>query len=287
RGDAARALLLIDRLIADGRDPAVFAREVVAHMRALLLAQIVKAELAELLELAEEDAVRYREQAKEPPREALMRMMRLFMDAESDMKWAAQPRSVLELCAVRACHPEREPGDTALIERIAKLEAALASGMQAQAQPAREPAPDAPKPKEKPKPARAPEPAAKAVTAVPEAEGAAQWTAARSLVEERAKASFPLIREAAFKGLEGDAAVLELPRTRKMYRAILDKDAMRAPIEQALSEAFGRPMALKVTVAGDRASGAQPPVVPPQGRENLRHFADLFGRENLVILDDE
>ncbi|MEA5068257.1 MAG: hypothetical protein VB067_04655, partial [Christensenellaceae bacterium] len=287
RGDAARALLLIDRLIADGRDPAVFAREVVAHMRALLLAQIVKAELAELLELAEEDAVRYREQAKEPPREALMRMMRLFMDAESDMKWAAQPRSVLELCAVRACHPEREPGDTALIERIAKLEAALASGMQAQAQPAREPAPDAPKPKEKPKPARAPEPAAKAVTAVPEAEGAAQWTAARSLVEERAKASFPLIREAAFKGLEGDAAVLELPRTRKMYRAILDKDAMRAPIEQALSEAFGRPMALKVTVEGDRASGAQPPVVPPQGRENLRHFADLFGRENLVILDDE
>ncbi len=288
QGDAARALRLIDRLIADGRDPAVFAREVVAHMRALLLAQIVKAELAELLELAEEDAARYREQAKQPPREALMRMMRLFMDAESDMKWAAAPRSVLELCAVRACHPEREPGDAALLERIAKLEAALASGVQiqAQAQPAREAAPDAPI--EKPKKERAPEPAAKApATAAAESEGAAQWTAARALVEERAKASFPLIREAAFKGLEGDVAVLELPRTRKMYRATLDKAAMRAPIEQALSEAFGRAMSLKVIVEGDRAPGAQPPVAPAQGRENLQHFADLFGREKLVILDDE
>ena len=39
---------------------------------------------------------------------ALDRMLGLFMQAEPDTKWASRPRTILELAAVRACHPEKE-----------------------------------------------------------------------------------------------------------------------------------------------------------------------------------
>ena len=62
------------------------------------------------------------------------------------MKWASQPRTVLELAAVRACHPEQE-ADASLSERLAKMEKLLENGVPAA--PARTPA--APAAQEKPK----------------------------------------------------------------------------------------------------------------------------------------
>ena len=68
------------------------------------------------------------------------------MRVEPDMKWAADPRAMLELTAVRACCPEGEK-DVSLAERVGHLEAAIERG--AVAAPA----------KEAPKPAKAPAPA--------------------------------------------------------------------------------------------------------------------------------
>ena len=104
--DARGALLQIDELLRRGLDPQVFAREVAEHLRALLLAQTVGEAAEELLECTPEDAQRYREQAGSAVREQLFRLMELFMRVEPDMKWAADPRAMLELTAVRACCPE-------------------------------------------------------------------------------------------------------------------------------------------------------------------------------------
>ena len=87
------AFHMIDRLMRDGRDPAVFAREVTGHMRALLVARSCTDSLEDLLEVTKEDADRYRQQAQETSDARLMRLMSLFIQAENDMKWATQQRS--------------------------------------------------------------------------------------------------------------------------------------------------------------------------------------------------
>ena len=155
--DARTAILLIDRLLRDGLDAQVFARDVAGHLRSLLLAQVAGDALAGLLECTAEDANRFREQAAHAERSQLFRLMELFLRAEPDMKWIGSPRALLELLAVRACHPEKE-GDAALGERLARVERALGSGaMPTPAQPPRPPAPASPKRrKSRPKPAASP-----------------------------------------------------------------------------------------------------------------------------------
>ena len=123
--DAGQALTLIGRAMDAGRDPQVFAREVTGHLRSLLLAQAVKEGLEDLIESTREEAARLVQQASGASAEGLTRWMELFMRAEGDMKWMAQPRSALELVAVRCCRPQREQSPEALIERVAKLEAKL------------------------------------------------------------------------------------------------------------------------------------------------------------------
>ena len=64
RGDAAGAIRGVDKLMREGREPQVFARDLTGHLRALLLAQTCGGELADLLEITAEDAARYQAQAQ-------------------------------------------------------------------------------------------------------------------------------------------------------------------------------------------------------------------------------
>ncbi|MEG2859167.1 MAG: DNA polymerase III subunit gamma/tau [Clostridia bacterium] len=270
-GDAGAALKAIDDLVCDGRDPSVFAREVTQHLRALLLSQVMGAELGELLEIAEEDAERYRAQGKDLSREGLMRRMELFMNCEAQMKWAAQPRTVLELAAVRACHPEREAGNDALCERVEKLERALEDGAVAVKKEKAQPKPDKaqPKPEEK-----------KRATNAPPAAGNELWQKAIAHIQTAYKSIYPLVEQARFLSVTQDVMTIEIPKKWKMYYTVLST-AKKAATENAISEALEQPMRLQVTLegAGKAAPSAQ--------RQNLTQAYDVFGRENVVVVDDE
>ena len=126
-GDAGAALTQIDAVMRRGCDPQVFIRDAVAHLRGILLAGAVKDGAAELLEVTPEDAARFAEQSKRIHPDALNRMLDLFMHAEPDTKWATRPRTILELAAVRACHPEKE-ADATLWERLDRVEKLVEQG---------------------------------------------------------------------------------------------------------------------------------------------------------------
>ena len=271
----AAALTDIERVIADGRDPLVFSREVAAHMRALMLAQVLGDELADLLEVTGEDSARYRAQAKGVAREAIMRIMTLFMHAESEMKWAAQPRAVLELASVRACHPERESGSDALAERIENIEAQLKNGIALSAAPAE----SKEKPKEKEKNAAKPmQPKPSAPSVGVESE---QWEKAKQIIDQSHKACSPLVQQAVFTGVDGDIATLEFPQKWKMYYQVLQSNAKKEVVEKALSEAFERSIRLRLALQGDKTAQS-----PNTSRQTLATAFDVFGRDNVVVLDD-
>lgn len=266
--DIAGALSDIDRLINQGCDPQVFARDVVAHLRALILASAVK-NIAEMLEITPEDAQKFAEQSRKIDSARAARLMDLYMRAESDMKWASRPRTVLELATVRACHPEEE-ADAALSERMARMEKMLEGGVSVkpvsvkvekkEASPA-----DASKPIEK-KPARSfAQPPQEYLNAI-----------------ESIGAETPSIRATLssmqFVAYDSGVLAVEFSRKNMMHMKMLERK--KAMLEAAFSDAFGTPVSLRMQLEGDRA---QPAPVGSAAKRVIEESYDVFGRDKIDL----
>ena len=266
KSDAGEALRLIDRAMRDGRDAQVFARETAAHMRLLMMARLVGNDLAALAEITPEDAARFVEQSQLFERERLTRAMELFIRAESDMKWVSNPRSILELCAVRAARISEEKSVAGLTERIEALEKALAAGtaLPASAAPAK-----ADKPAERP--------------AAPEAKApASEEEKVFTGVIEKICAETPSIRgylrDLKFVGIDGDVINTRLDGKANFQKQFLERRA--DPIGKALSDAFGRPLKLNITTS----DAARPAGKGVSGRD-LSTSYDIFGRDKVELVD--
>ena len=147
--DTGNLFRMIDRVMRDGRDPAVFLRDVSYHLRSLLLAKCCPDEFAGILDLTEEDASEYIKQAGDFPVTRLMNVLDLYMKAEGEMRYVSSPRLALENVSLKACIRTGEADAQALNDRITELEKRidrLYSG-QAALSPAA-PAPSAPSAKQ-------------------------------------------------------------------------------------------------------------------------------------------
>ena len=279
QSDTARALAMIDELMRDGRDPAVFAREVTGHARSLLLARTCETGLEDILEITREDAERMRAQASEASQARLMRVMDLFIQAENDMKWSSQQRIVLELCAVRACRPEREQGEEAVEDRLFAVEKALAEGVRVA--PAAQEGGKAPAPKESAKQSAAPAPTPKRAP-VPENDEQAWQQAFKAMGRQDPKICI-FLKKGRFAGVEGDQALVEFQQDgSEVLMQLLAKPDKRAVVDQCLTEAFGREMHLRATQPGAPARKT----AAPDGKKNLERVYEAFPREKIEIIDE-
>ena len=269
--DAGRALVVIDEVMRRGSDPQVFIRDTVSHLRGILLAGAVGDSLEAILEVTREDAERFREQAKRVHPDALNRMLELFMRADPDTKWAANPRTILELAAVRACRPDRE-ADASVAERLDRVEKLLEKGVPAQAAPGRRESAPKSAPAKKPQP-----PAAKPP---PAEEPPAAWHDAL----EKLKAENPSIRapldSMRFIRFDGSAVTVEFSRKQMMHMKVLERK--QAQLNEALTEAFGAPVALNMTLEG---GGAAEKKLTATARDVINQSYDVFGRDKIELVD--
>ena len=282
RFDAHGALLAIDEMTRRGLDAQVFARDVAAHLRALMLARCAPEQLARILECTPEDAQRYCRQAQQAQPEQVMRALELFMRLEPDMKWASNPRAMLELTAVRACCADREE-DASLPERVARLEKLAASGAPLAAQGRKEPA-QTPPAREKSRPSgEAARPQSRGGAEKP---GAIEVAPAFLQAVEALKRDNPSMRAALggmrFVSADEETLVCEFARKEMMFLKMLERK--QAAMEAAFSEAFGRPMRLKMRLEGEGAPAA-PAGASTQARRVIEQSYDVFGRENIDLTD--
>ena len=268
--DAGEALRAVDALMRGGRDPAVFARDVTQHLRALLLAQSCGDTLPDLLEITEEDAARYREQAGRLSREKLLKLLDGFLAAETDMKWSSQPRVSLEMAAVRACQPEEGRTLDALAERVSQLENAVPSEAPSKAPSVAPKAPPVQKKEAPPPSAPAPAPASNV------------WATAMEALKRNHPGLFAQLSNGRYAGCEGHAYRVTFPPEAKVYLQVLGMDNFRGPVEQALRDAGDNQATLLLE------EESNPPTkqdIAAAGQVQAQIF-DLFGRENVEILDD-
>jgi DNA polymerase-3 subunit gamma/tau len=151
-GDARAALEAVERLSRSGRDPGQFARDLIAHLRQLLVARAT-GEVPESFTVTVAQPERLAGQAKAIDDAKLVGAIDALSGAVAAMREGDDPRLTLEVALLKVATPSLDSSREALLRRIESLEARL-SGEGAAAP-------------ENPKPPAAPEQAAKPETPGP------------------------------------------------------------------------------------------------------------------------
>ena len=287
--DAAGTLALIDEMMRKGREVQVFVRDVSAHLRALMLADICdEAQLSGLLEVTHEDAAEYIAQARRTSHTRLMRMLDLFLASETDMKWAAQPRFALETAALRACAPEESLQVEALVARVDELERKLREGVvaAAPAQKSAKAAPiDAPAAQ-----TEAPE-IAKEAPQGPAADAERIWQDAMRQAKQKPQLFGMLKFGRLVSGDNGLFTVVYPRATGGAYVKMLSMAEKNAEVADYLTKAAGYPCTFRAAIEGtvqesDKAILAAQEEAQKQAENSLNKVFDMFGRENVRVKDE-
>ena len=290
--DAAGALKMIDDMMRAGREVQVFVRDVSAHLRALMLADVCGEEhAAALLEVTQEDAKAYVEQARRTSHTRLMRMLDLFLASETDMKWAAQPRFALEAAALRACAPEESIQMEALIARVDELERKLREGVVVSAKAQKRSGSVREAAEEMVSAAEAPAAPLKETPKGPAPEAERIWQEALKRLKQKPQ----LYGMARFGRLatsdNGLFTVVYDKTSGGAYVKMLSMPDKSAQIAEAISAAAGYPCTFRAAIEGTVADSdknvlAAQEAAKRQTEDNLNKVFGVFGRENVRVLDE-
>src|SRR5580658_7157890 len=132
--DPARALVAVAHASEAGRDPQRLAADLAEYLRQGFLAIVA----GELVSLSGADRSRVQDTARRMGLPALVRGLEQLGQAQVDMRDIPDQRVHLEVALIKLTHPQADDSTTALLERVERLERALAEGGGAGAGPATE-----------------------------------------------------------------------------------------------------------------------------------------------------
>jgi DNA polymerase-3 subunit gamma/tau len=119
--DGRAALETSERLARSGRDTSQFGRDLLAHLRQLLVIRTI-GEVPDSFSVTAGDPQRLRAQADAFSDLGLARAIDVIAAALAAIKEGDEPRMTLELALLRAARPELDPSRAALAQRLERLE---------------------------------------------------------------------------------------------------------------------------------------------------------------------
>jgi DNA polymerase III subunit gamma/tau len=149
--DPRAVLLGVERMARSGRDPGQFARDLLAHLRFLLVTQTT-GEVPSAFVVTATDTERLRAQAAAIGPATLVRTIDDIADALTAVREGDDARMAVEIALLKAARPDLDPSTEGLLRRIERLEAQLSGGAPPPA--AAEPEPPSPDPEPPPEPAK-------------------------------------------------------------------------------------------------------------------------------------
>jgi DNA polymerase-3 subunit gamma/tau len=253
-GDAGRGLAVINEAIDRGADPRQFARQVVDHLRALLLTRL--GSTATPLHLPEGLREAFQAQAGRFSPRQLSRAARLFNEAALEARAAWQPQLPLELALIDAALPS-EPAPPAHPAPVAPAPAA--------ARPTPPAAAPRPQPPPRPSPAAAPGGDPPSLEQVK-----AQWAQFRRMVRQKNILLEAVLSSGRPLRVEQNALIIGFDHS--FHKGRVEEEANRRLIEEVLSRLFGCPMSLRCEIAA-----AQPAAAAAEQDELVQAAVKEFG----------
>jgi DNA polymerase III subunit gamma/tau len=120
-GDGRAALQASDRLSRSGRDVTQFARDLLAHLRQLIVIRTI-GDTPDSFTVTAAEPERLRAQAESMSDLTLGRAVDTLSKALTDIREGDEPRMTVELAILRAARPQLDPSREALAERLERLE---------------------------------------------------------------------------------------------------------------------------------------------------------------------
>lgn len=300
-GDAAALFGAVESVIDAGHDPRRFAIDLLERFRDLIVLQAVPDAAARGVVDAPGDVLeRMREQAARLGTATLTRYAEVVHAGLGEMRGATAPRLLLEVVCARLLLPSASDTESALLQRVERIEMRLdmsipASEMPAgapraavepaktftrksQTAPAAEPAPAAvapeppapePPPEPTPPPVRPPsDPVVEAPPAVaPAATGApnaaavrSMWTTVREKVRQRSRTIDVMLAGAIVRAVEGDTLVLSHESAPLAKRLVEQRNS--DVIREALKDALGVNWTIRCEAGGGPAQPNAEPARP-------------------------
>jgi DNA polymerase III subunit gamma/tau len=125
--DPKGVLLGVERMARSGRDPSQFARDLLAHLRHLLITQTT-GEVPATFVVTATDTARMHAQAGAVPTANLVRTIDELADALTAVREGDDARLAVEIALLKAARPDLDPDTAGLLRRIERLEQQGGSG---------------------------------------------------------------------------------------------------------------------------------------------------------------
>jgi DNA polymerase III subunit gamma/tau len=295
-GDAAALFGAVESVIDAGHDPRRFGTDLLERFRDLLVLQAVPDATSRGVVDAPEDVLdRMREQAARLAPATLTRYAEVVHAGLTEMRGATAPRLLLEVICARLLLPSASDAESALLQRVERIETRLDMSIPLGEKPERpaparrpvaavQPPPVAPsEPVSEPVPPPVPEPSPPAAAAVdptppepvpvqedPVVAGSAEpnaaavrtlWPTVRDKVRQRSRTTEVMLAGATVRAVEGSTLVLSHESAPLAKRLSEQRNA--DVIAEALKDALGVDWRVRCE-AGAASPVAEAPVAPPR-----------------------
>jgi DNA polymerase-3 subunit gamma/tau len=264
--NAAEALAIVDDLVMRGHNLRNFCRDVLGHLRDLLVVKVSGD--PRLLDSSSAQASTLQQQAALFTESDLVRFFHSLAETEASLKDAANPRYQVEVGLVKLMEMRRLASLADLIGRINELESALRNGQPPAERKSPQSAPDSDLGR---KPARSAASAGSSQRATPSTasfvndEPAAPAPSSlvdqiKSALERKKRRMLIAAVDAAGRvELEGDELVIEFTPDARHARDTLAKSDNAKALREACSEVCGRDIGIRFAIK-DGASGSDAPL---------------------------
>jgi DNA polymerase III subunit gamma/tau len=275
--DPAEALAIVDDVVMRGHNLRNFLRDVLAHLRDLLVVKVSGD--AKILDSASTQSAALKEQADQFSQSDLVRFFHALAETESTLKDAANPRYQVEVGLVRLMEMRRLAPLGDLVQRIAALESALRTG-QAPAQiktPQANPAANNPTPRASSAGSSRANMASGEVEttdpaplAAPKAADSFIGQVKSKLEQKRRRLLIAAIEGALRADLEADELVVEFLPEAKHYRDTLARTDNSKALREACAEICGREIGLRFLIKNSTEADAPPAEEALQAEQKAR-----------------
>ncbi|HEX5703168.1 MAG TPA: DNA polymerase III subunit gamma/tau [Pyrinomonadaceae bacterium] len=265
----AEALAIVDDIVMRGHNLRNFCREVLAHLRDLLVVK-VSAD-PKILDSAWTHAAALAQQAEQFSESDLVRFFHSLAETESTLKDAANPRYQVEVGLVKLMEMRRLAPLGNLVERIAALESALRTGKPPAETASLQTARVAPAPSSRPETsahsvATETAPAMTTSTERPTVNASGDdsfcGNVKAKLEHKRRRLLVAALNSSLRVDLEGDELVIEFTAEAKHYRDTLMKPENAKALRETCAEVHGREVAIRYLIKSEDDPVASTNVTP-------------------------
>lgn len=123
--DAAGCIMLLDQAARDGRDTGQLFKDIIYHLRDILITKVAPSGLADLSDKKKEAL---KALASDWEVNTLIRAINVMAEAEGKAKWSTYPEVFLEVALVKLCEPSMDASLEGIMDRLSRLEDVVLKG---------------------------------------------------------------------------------------------------------------------------------------------------------------